>query len=195
MRTTRRTNGSAAPVAGKRATAAASSAPAGRDAPQDLVGSGEFAQWKLPGLDYPSFRLGLVAKIMDRLSCRQLAGLGNLSFAEWRVLSRLAISRGGLTVKQLAERAWVDRAEVSRAAAALEARGLTGRRENPEDGRTPVLYATEEGLAFYQPVMRARRRFHASVIKGLSNAELERLDELLIKLARTLLRMSAVNPS
>lgn len=178
MRTIRRASGSAA-----------------AEELQEIVGPSDFTQWKLPGLDYSSFRLGLVAKIMDRLSCRHLAGLGNLTFAEWRVLSRLAIARGGLTVKQIAERAWVDRAEVSRAAAALEARGLTRRRENPDDGRTPVLYATEEGLAFYQPVMKARRRFHAAVTQDLSEAELEQLDGLLIKLARRLLQMSADNRS
>jgi DNA-binding MarR family transcriptional regulator len=150
-----------------------------------------FEHWKLPSLDFPSFRLSLVAKIMDRLSFRQLAGLGNLSFAEWRVLSRLAISRGGLTVRQIAERAWVDRAEVSRAAAALEARGLTARRDNPNDRRMPTLYVTEEGLALYGPIMRARRRFHAAVIADLGEEERRQLDELLLKLARRLLRMSA----
>lgn len=150
-----------------------------------------FEHWKLQNLDFPSFRLGLIAKIMDRLSLRQLAGVGNLSFAEWRVLSRLAISRDGLTVKQIAERAWADRAEVSRAAAALEARGLTARRDNPKDRRTPVLYVTAEGLALHDPVMRARRRFHAAVIADLTDEERRQLDGLLLKLARRLARMSA----
>jgi DNA-binding MarR family transcriptional regulator len=150
-----------------------------------------FEHWKLPNLDFPSFRLGLVAKIMDRLSFRQLAGIGNLSFAEWRVLSRLAVAEDGLTVRQIAEFAWVDRAEVSRAAAALEARGLTARRDNPRDRRTPILFATPSGLALHDPVMRARRRFHAAVTADLDDSERRQLDALLVKLARRLLRMSA----
>lgn len=157
---------------------------------KDVSRSDGFEHWKLPNLDFPSFRLGLVAKIMDRLSFRQLAGIGNLSFAEWRVLSRLATAQGGLTVRQIAELAWVDRAEVSRAAAALESRGLTARRDNPRDRRTPILYATREGLALHDPVMRMRQRFHAAVTADLDDAECRQLDALLVKLARRLLQMS-----
>ncbi len=157
---------------------------------EDVSGIEGFEHWKLPNLDFPSFRLGLVAKIMDRLSFRQLAGIGNLSFAEWRVLSRLALADDGLTVRQIAELAWVDRAEVSRAAAALEARGLTDRRDNPRDRRTPILFATRAGLALHDPVMRARRRFHAAVTADLDEAECRQLDALLVKLARRLLMMS-----
>lgn len=162
---------------------------------QDVSRIEGFEHWKLPNLDFPSFRLSLVAKIMDRLSFRQLAGIGDLSFPEWRVLSRLAIAKGGLTVRQISELAWVDRAEVSRAAAALEARGLTARRENPRDRRTPILYATSEGLALHGPVMRTRRRFHAAVTADLNDAERRQLDELLVKLARRLLRMLTAHSS
>lgn len=160
------------------------------DAPRQLAGAPDVEKWRLPGLDYPSFRLGLVAKIMDRLSCRHLASLGNLSFAEWRLLCRLAISPGGITVKQIAERAWVDRAEVSRAAAALQARGLMTRRQNPKDRRTPILHATQKGLAVYRPVVKARRRFHGAVTEDLSRREIRQLDKILTKLATRLARMS-----
>jgi DNA-binding MarR family transcriptional regulator len=178
-------------LAGKQAGRRRPARPQPRRSAGDATGIEGFEHWKLPNLDFPSFRLSLVAKIMDRLSFRQLAGIGNLSFAEWRVLSRLAISREGLTVRQIADLAWVDRAEVSRAAAALEVRGLTARRDNPRDRRTPILYATREGLALHDPVMRARRRFHAAVTADLDEAERRQLDELLVKLARRLLRMAA----
>ena len=120
---------------------------AGRDA--------EISGWTYPGLDYSTFRLSLVAKAIDRLTLKMLADNCDLTIAEWRVLSRLAPIRGA-SVRDISQMAWVDRAEVSRAAAALEARGLTSRRPDPSDGRSPILFATEQGLALYQRLLPIR---------------------------------------
>lgn len=145
--------------------------------------------WTVPGLDYPSFRISLIAKVIDRLSIRALGRVSDLSMAEWRVLSRLSLSPNGLTVGDLAAQAWVDRAEVSRAATALEARGLTGRRANPDDGRAPILYLTPAGRELHEPLMQARSSFHAEIVAGLSDAECEALDALLRKIADRLIRL------
>jgi hypothetical protein len=50
------------------------------------AGDPAFDGWRVQGLDYPSFRLTLVAKLINRLTAQSLAQDGNLSFAEWRVL-------------------------------------------------------------------------------------------------------------
>lgn len=149
----------------------------------------QFNAWRIDGLDFPSFRVSLIAKVMDRLTNRELAALGKMPIAEWRVLSRLALTPGGLTVRGIAERAWVDRAEVSRAAKMLAGRGLISRRENPNDGRAPILFVTEEGMAAFEPVMAVRTRFHARVMQSIDEEEKEQLDCLLEKLAKNLLAM------
>lgn len=118
--------------------------------------------WNFPSLDYGTFRLTLLSKAMDRFSLRQLADHG-ISYAEWRVLSRLASLPEGATVRQIAEIAWVDRAEVSRAAAALETKGLTARRHNPDDGRTPILHITQAGMERYRPLLKHRAKFHETL--------------------------------
>jgi DNA-binding MarR family transcriptional regulator len=146
--------------------------------------------WKLDGLDFPSFRMSLVAKVMDRLTIRELAAVTDLPIAEWRVLSRLALALDGLTVRQIAMKAWVDRAEVSRAATSLEKQGLVGRRDNPADRRAPVMFITPSGLDAYTPLMAHRTAFHARVMQSLTAQESEVLDGLLRKMAANLLTMT-----
>jgi len=146
--------------------------------------------WTVAGMDYPTFRLSLIAKIMDRITLRYFAGLSDLSMPEWRVLLRLC-SNEELTGRQIADQAWVDPAEVSRAATALEARGWIGRRENPKDGRTPLLFATKAGRTIYQPLLKSRGRFHEDLLAELSPLERDLLDALLKKLAERLMNMPA----
>src|SRR3569623_2157233 len=87
------------------------------------------AAWRIGGPDYLPYRVTLLAKLLDRCTTRLLLASAGLSVAEWRVLAQLArASPASASVRQLAEQAWVDRAEVSRAAASLEQRGYVDRR-------------------------------------------------------------------
>ena len=149
-------------------------------------GARGFEGWSLPSLDFPTFRLAMVAKVMDRLTMRQLAAESQFTFPEWRVLSRLCLV-DFLTVRQIAELCWSDRAEVSRAATALEKRGLIGRRSHPRDARTPFLFATEAGRAAYEPLKEARQKFHQTLAADLSEQESAELDRILKKIADRLL--------
>src|SRR4051812_17068855 len=153
----------------------------------------EISGWPYPGLDYATCRLSLVAKAIDRLTLKMLADNCDLTVAEWRVLSRLAPGRGA-TVREVSQMAWVDRAEVSRAAAALETRGLPSRRVNPSDGRSPILFATEEGLALYQRLLPIRGEFHRRLAADLTDAERDLLDGLLFKIARKVARLAGDQP-
>ena len=148
----------------------------------------ELKGWNMAGLDFPLIRLVLIAKAMDRLNQRSLAEQADLTMAEWRVLSRLAPSDGA-TVREVAELAWADRAEVSRAATALEQRKLVGRRHNPRDGRAPILFCTEVGQAEYQRVLPLREAHYGSLIALLDEAEQAELDRLL---GKVMMRVAAV---
>jgi len=150
----------------------------------------EISGWTYPGLDYSTFRLSLVAKAIDRLTLKMLADVCDLTIAEWRVLSRLAPIRGA-SVREISQMAWVDRAEVSRAAAALETRGLTSRRPDPNDGRSPILFATEEGQALYRKLLPIRAGFHRGLASDLTDDERSLLDGLLFKIARKVARLAA----
>lgn len=150
------------------------------------VGDPPFDSWRVQGLDYPSFRITLVAKLINRLTTQSLSQHSDLSFAEWRVLCRLALV-DGTTVRDIAERAWVDRAEVSRAGAKLEEAGLVARRSNPRDERMPILFVTKAGKALYKKLITARSRFYSAIIDDLDEDEQRVLDKALGKMMVRLL--------
>jgi len=154
----------------------------------------DLSGWKLNNLDYPTFRITLLAKIMDRLTIRQFTEKGDLTYAEWRVLSRLGTLPEGGTVGQVAELAWVDRAEVSRAAAALELRGLTSRRENAQDRRKPILFLTPVGRKLYFTNLAERSAFHEALLVDLTDAERAMLDMLLLRVGQRLLDIFRESP-
>jgi DNA-binding MarR family transcriptional regulator len=125
----------------------------------------------------------LVAKAIDRLTLKMLSDNCDLTIAEWRVLSRLAPIEGA-TVRELSRMAWVDRAEVSRAAASLETNGYTSRRPNPSDGRAPILSITDAGTQLYDRLLPIRAEFHRALASDLSDEERTLLDGLLSRIAR-----------
>jgi DNA-binding MarR family transcriptional regulator len=88
------------------------------------------------------------------------------------------------SVRQLAQWSWVDRAEVSRAAAALEERGLVRREENPKDRRSPLFYFTPEGRAVVDRVIPLRREFLSSLTAKLTKAQRQALEEALLIIAQ-----------
>ena len=143
--------------------------------------------WTVDGLDYPTFRIGLIAKIMDRQTIRQLLDQDALTYAEWRVLARVAAMKDGGTAGQVAEMAWVDFAEVSRAVSALERRGLLQRRKSSSDRRTSIVFLTDAGREQYSATLERRIRFHEMLLSGLSKEECATLDEFLGRIGKELM--------
>jgi len=160
----------------------------------EAVGSGgdaaKLAGWILPRMNYPTYRLLLVAKAMNRITVRRLAAANDLTQAEWRVMSHIATSEGGVaTVGQVAELSWADRAEVSRAATKLEKRGLIERREHPDDRRAEILSLTRTGHKKYLALVVERQAFHESLLAGLGAEERTVLDQILAKIALRLVEI------
>ena len=142
------------------------------------------AAWRIGGPDYLPYRITLLAKLLDRCTTRLLQVSSGLSVAEWRVLAQLAIaSPGSASVRQLAEQAWVDRAEVSRAATSLERRGYIERRDNPKDRRSPLLYCSDKGLDLYRRVSPSRQDFHRSLTAMLGPEQANAMEAAMLTLA------------
>ena len=159
---------------------------------QDLAKvAGETPGWQVPGLDFPTFRMTLLSKAMDRATIRQLAEGFGLSYAQWRVLARLGDAQDGATVGQVAQQAWADRAEVSRAASVLEQRGLLERRDNPQDRRAPLLALNRQGKALYARVVEQRAAFHRRLIRDLDAQQVALLEEVIETLREAVTEISA----
>jgi DNA-binding MarR family transcriptional regulator len=147
---------------------------------------GEVASaWRIGGPDYLPYRVTLLAKLLDRCTTRLLQASSGLSVAEWRVLAQLALaSPASASVRQLAEQAWVDRAEVSRAAASLERRGFIERRQNTKDRRSPLLYCSAKGLELYRRVSPSRQAFHRKLTAMLGHDPAQQMEASMLALAR-----------
>jgi DNA-binding MarR family transcriptional regulator len=152
--------------------------------PEDVEGLGKAAKaWRLGGRDYLPYRITLLAKLFDRWNTRLLQDASGLSVAEWRVLAQLHIASPA-SVRQLAEQAFVDRAEVSRAAASLKRRGFVERKDNPRDRRSPLLFCSEQGRALARRVSAQRREFHKALTDLIPPDQVEALDAAMLVLAR-----------
>jgi len=152
----------------------------------EIEALGEVAQaWRVGGPDYLPYRVTLLSKLLDRCTTRLLQSSSGLSVAEWRVLAQLALaSPEPASVRQLAEQAWVDRAEVSRAAASLERRGYVERKENEKDRRSPLLFCSDKGMALFHRIAPSRQAFHRSLTELLGPERARQVDAALLILAK-----------
>jgi DNA-binding MarR family transcriptional regulator len=87
------------------------------------------------------------------------------------------------TFGELAEYAWLDRGDLSRALRKLEADGLVRRRPHPKDRRSAYLMLTAEGRRVYAAFSVEWRRFEHEFDSLFSASELRELNRALEKLA------------
>jgi DNA-binding MarR family transcriptional regulator len=150
----------------------------------DPGGLGEVAEaWTIGGPNFLPYRVLLLARMLDRLTARLLHDNAGITVAEWRVLVQLA-STAPATVRDLAGRLWVDRAEVSRAAASLERRHFVERRDNPADGRSTLFSLSPQGWTLYERVWPLRMEFHTALSSRLDRRQRDALEQALMVLAQ-----------
>jgi DNA-binding MarR family transcriptional regulator len=152
----------------------------------ELADLGELSTaWNTSGPEYLTLRIGFVAKLIERHSARVLAQKFGLTLAEWRVLAQLA-RLGPMTVRGLADRSWVDRAEVSRSAASLIERGCVAQAANPADRRSPYFFPTVEGRRLYRKVKATRDSFQRLLASQIGEQEMQSFVAVLYRLTRCL---------
>jgi DNA-binding MarR family transcriptional regulator len=122
--------------------------------------------------DSLSVRISVVAKLLDRRLARLVVDRFGLAVAEYRVLSQVALYPRS-TVRLISERTFVDKAQVSRAVAALETSGLLMRALPAADRRSPVFTATKTGRTLIRkiiPLRQAQERELADCLRGDAQA-------------------------
>lgn len=145
----------------------------------------------VPLEDLLSYQLCILAKLIERTSASELDKAYALGVAEWRVLAQLSV-RSPSTVRWIAARMRVDRAEVSRAAAGLVRRRLARREADPHDARSALFSVTESGRALYRAIMPLRVALHERLLAALTPAEAATLTAAVSKLIRFLDRDETV---
>ncbi len=114
---------------------------------------------------------------------RQTMALSDLTLSENSALSRLAAG-GPMTGAELAKLERVTPQSIGAIVAALEARGMIERRQDPNDGRRRVLSLTDAGHGRVQNKRSARTQQLTAALETLTGAERAQLQAAMPLLER-----------
>lgn len=140
------------------------------------------ADTNLPALqDFLTWRLHRLAKLTDRQSTEAYASVFGLGVGEARCLAAIG-QFAPLSVKDLALRANLDKAQASRAAQMLVDRALVLKSASETDARGVVLTLTRAGRPLWKRVMQLIERRNADIFGCLSKAERRQLEAVFDRL-------------
>ncbi|MCW3848592.1 MarR family transcriptional regulator [Sphingomonas sp. LB-2] len=127
------------------------------------------------------YRILLLSKMIDRVTAQHVRDTAQLSLAQWRVLTHVEMM-GKCSAAEVASVAYSDRAEVSRAIASLEERGLIQRETHPRNRKSSLVSLTAEGNAVHAGVRGERGKFYEQWLMDLDDAERAALGAALEKI-------------
>lgn len=136
--------------------------------------------------NFITYKIGQLAKLFDRNLMPWLSERYDLSLAEWRALTFLYASGPG-TVRELANRMRVDKAEISRACAELVRRNHVRRSDDPHDARSAVFEITASGRSLHNRVLPLREAVQDELAGTLTRHERDVLSRALDKLMHHML--------
>ncbi len=116
---------------------------------------------------FVSFRLSVLSRLINRRSTRYFADEYGLTLAEWRCLVQVAIHPSAL-VRDISERTYADKGQVSRAAASLSRKGLIKGVGDPDDRRSVRYKTTSKGQRLYEEILEMRVAENQAVLDLLS---------------------------
>ena len=115
-------------------------------------------------------RVTVLSKLMNRLASRYLAQEFDLTIAEWWMLGQLD-QHSPRTLRWLAEATFTDKAQMSRAAAALVERGYVTRQKDPGDARSILFFISPQGKSVSDASGTERRDEDRKLLDLLSGEE------------------------
>ncbi|QYF88217.1 MarR family transcriptional regulator [Brevundimonas sp. PAMC22021] len=139
--------------------------------------------------DFLPYRLSVAANLVSEAVAGVYRDLFDLRIPEWRLIAASA-ETGPATPQALGQRTRMDKVTVSRAAAALTARGLFRRAPNPDDRRSHLLVLTSEGSTLYAAIAPKAREIEARLFGDFTDEERSLLHALLIRTEEAALTIS-----
>ncbi len=135
-----------------------------------------------PALDqFLTYRLHQVSKLTDKHSSDAYAAELGLGVGEGRCLAAIG-NFAPLSVNDLASRANLNKAQASRAAQSLVARGHVHKQPSAHDARSVVLTLTPAGNTLWQQVMDLIARRNREIFGCLTFTEQQQLGRMLNRL-------------
>ncbi|WOP14719.1 MarR family winged helix-turn-helix transcriptional regulator [Ottowia sp. SB7-C50] len=136
---------------------------------------------RTPLPDSFTHRLHTLQKLTDKVTQDAYLAATGLPLGEGRCLSAVG-AFAPLSVKDLAQRANVDKAQASRAAQALVDKGLVEKTASATDARGVVLRFTPEGQRLWRRLMAVIEARNQQIVACLSDAERAQFDRILTRL-------------
>ncbi len=173
----------------------ATASPGGRAQPADSTGEAPAAEAPAgagPGADGPAsvsqfytYRLHKLLTMMNRQMHDELQARYSLGLAEWRSIAVLG-EFGPLSLRDVARRGAIDKAQVSRLLPGLIRRGYVARDAHPTDRRRASLRLTDTGLKLYGEILVLGRQRQNWLVEALTGEErtmlVDSLDRLLARI-------------
>ncbi|MBT2186637.1 MarR family winged helix-turn-helix transcriptional regulator [Sphingobium nicotianae] len=130
-----------------------------------------------------TYRIILVARRYRAMLDEQLRPLG-YGTARMEALSTIARATEPTAQIAIAKRIGIEGPTLTRMLDTLEADGLVVRRQDPTDRRTKLIELTPEGEKALEEIMGVAHSFRTTVLKTLSDEELDQVNEVTDKLMR-----------
>jgi len=143
--------------------------------------------------DLLNYRLSCLLASSGAMVTRLCEGRYGITRREWRLIALLA-AHGAMSPSELAQRAHLERARISRHISELAAKKLLARVPLHEDKRRARVELTARGQALYDDLFPQSVRFNNEVLKALSATELAAFDRALQRLSQVAERLSRSQP-
>jgi DNA-binding MarR family transcriptional regulator len=132
---------------------------------------------------YLPYRLSVASNKVSGLIAKAYETRFGLTIPQWRIL--VILSDGlALSQKDLIERTAMDKVTISRAVAALVARGLLRKESTPPDRRVDVLTLSQAGRDIVAEVTPLALDFEASLVGTIGPENAHQLAQMLRKLEK-----------
>lgn len=143
--------------------------------------------------DLLNYRLSCLLAQSGAMVTRLCEGRYGITRREWRLIAILA-AYGAMSPSELAERAHLERARISRHISELVAKKLMARVALDEDKRRARVELTERGHKLYAELFPQSVSFNNQVLQALSPAELAAFDTALTRLTEVAEQLSRSQP-
>jgi DNA-binding MarR family transcriptional regulator len=111
----------------------------------------------------------------------QFEALATAATADQFVVLTILAGEGGLTQREVVDRAYSDPNTIGAILTRLERKGLVRREPHPRDGRARCVHLTTRGRRLQQRLEAGSRALHERLDRLFTRAELETLRELLAR--------------
>lgn len=128
-------------------------------------------------MDVTKRKITKIAREVNKFTIRTLRkeGIGTSEFDVIHVIRK----NPGITQAGICKVLGIDKGAVARQTANLEAKGYLQRKENPNDGRSQILFATEKAEQLKNSKEHVETAFYAWLLEGLNESEQEDFARLL----------------